>query len=123
MEADDVRYMMLIAGEGVWDGLTEAEQQALYGRIREWWDARVAAGEITEGHELQPAETATTVRRLPDGQVTVTDGPFVEGKEVVGGYAILAVPDLDAAIRLASEWPAPGTLEIRPVVEGNDGGM
>ncbi len=118
-----MRYMMLIAGEGAWDGLTEAQQQALYAGIREWWGARVAAGEITEGHELESAETATTVRRLADGQVTVTDGPFVEGKEVVGGYAVLDVPDLDAAIRLASEWPAPGTLEIRPIAEGNDGGM
>ena len=51
-----------------------------------------------------------------NGAVTVTDGPFLEGKEVVGGYAIIDVPDLDAAIRLVSSWPAPDMLEIRPVV-------
>ena len=49
--------------------------------------------------------------------MTVTDGPFVEGKEMVAGYGILEVPDLDAAIRVASSWPAPDTLEIRPIVE------
>jgi hypothetical protein len=49
--------------------------------------------------------------------VIVTDGPFVEGKEMVAGYGILDLPDLDAAIRLASSWPAPDTLEIRPIVE------
>jgi hypothetical protein len=53
--------------------------------------------------------------------VAVTDGPFVEGKEMVGGYAIVDVPDLDAAIRLASSWPAPDTLEIRPLVTGDMG--
>jgi hypothetical protein len=51
--------------------------------------------------------------------VTVTDGPFVEGKEMVGGYGIIDVPDLDAAIRLVSTWPGlPATLEIRPIITG-----
>jgi hypothetical protein len=54
------------------------------------------------------------------GEVTVTDGPFIEGKEMVGGYAIIDVPDLDAAIRLTSGWPAPDMLEIRPIVERRD---
>ena len=116
-----MRYMMLIvSGEGAWDHLSEDEQRALYGRIGTWWNERAEAGEILEGHELQPAETATTVRRGPDGEVTVTDGPFVEAKETVGGYAILDVADLDAAIRLASEWPAAGSLEIRPLVDRED---
>ena len=47
----------------------------------------------------------------------MTDGPFVEGKEMVGGYAVIDVPDLDAAIKLMSGWPAPDVMEIRPVVE------
>ena len=54
-------------------------------------------------------------------EVTVTDGPFVEGKEMIGGYGVIDVPDLDAAIRLASSWPAPDTLEIRPLVAGEMG--
>jgi hypothetical protein len=112
-----MKYMVLISGSNeAWSGMNEAEQQALYGRIASWWDERVAAGEILEGHQLQGVETATTIRRGPDGNVRVTDGPFIEGKEVVGGYAVIDVPDLDAAIRLASSWPAPDTLEIRPIV-------
>lgn len=112
-----MKYMVLIAStpDG-WDHLDAEEQRALYQRVSEWWGEHAAAGEILEGHQLQPAETATTVR-LRDGDATVTDGPFVEGKEIVGGYAIIDVPDLDAAIRLWSGWPAPDTLEIRPVVE------
>ena len=48
--------------------------------------------------------------------MTVTDGPFVEAKEMVGGYAILDVADLDEAIALVSDWPSSATLEIRPLV-------
>jgi hypothetical protein len=112
-----MKYMVLIAGsEDAWSSIGDEERGALYERIGTWWDEHSAAGEILEGHELQPSETATTVRRAPTGDVTVTDGPFLEGKEVVGGYAIIDVPDLDAAIRLVSSWPAPDVLEIRPVV-------
>ncbi len=113
-----MKYMMLIADAE--DGMarsTEAEQ-ATYGRIQAWWNDHAAAGRIIEGHELQPSSTATTVRIGPDGGSTVTDGPFAEGKEMVGGYGILEVPDLDAALALASSWPgAATTLEIRPIVE------
>ncbi len=112
-----MKYMMLIGGaEDGWDHMSEADQGALYAQIGAWWGDHAASGEILEGHQLQSASTATTVRRSTDGEVTITDGPFVEGKEMVGGYGILEVPDLDAAIRLASSWPGPDVLEIRPVV-------
>lgn len=112
-----MKYMMLIGGaEDAWDHLSEAEQAALYAQVGAWWGEHAAKGEILEGYELQPASTATTVRRDASGSVTITDGPFVEGKEMIAGYGILEVPDLDAAIRLASSWPGPDTLEIRPVV-------
>jgi hypothetical protein len=117
-----VKYMLLIGGaEDGWGHLSEAEQHALYARIETWWDERRATGELLEGAQLQPASTATTVRRGISGDVTVTDGPFVEGKEMIGGYGVIDVPDLDAAIRLASSWPAPDTLEIRPIVRGEMG--
>ena len=117
-----MKYMLLIGGtEDGWDHLNEAEQAQLYGRIEAWWGERTTAGEILEGAQLQPSSTATTIRRSISGDVTVTDGPFVEGKEMVGGYGIIEVPDLDAAIRLASSWPAPDTLEIRPLVTGEMG--
>ena len=113
-----MKYMLIIAGaDDSWGHLTEEEQRALYEKVRAWWNEHEGSGEILDGHELQPASTATTIRRNQSGEVTVTDGPFVEGKEMVAGYGILDVPDLDAAIRLASSWPAPDTLEIRPIVE------
>ena len=117
-----MRYMMLISGTNdAWETMTDAERGATMARIGAWWGERMAAGEITEGHQLQDSSTATTVRRSASGNVTVTDGPFVEGKEMVGGYAIINVLDLDAAIRLASSWPAPDALEIRPLVEREQG--
>ena len=93
-----------------------------------WWEQdrlskadpneeEVAAGRIVDGHQLQPAATATTVRLDREGRPTITDGPFIEGKEMVGGYAILDVADLDAALAVASSWPAPDVLEVRPIME------
>ncbi len=113
-----MKYMVLIGSTADgWDYLDADGQRALFQRISTWWDEHSASGEILEGHQLQPAETATTLRLDRSGQASVTDGPFVEGKEIVGGYAVIEVPDLDAAIKLMSGWPAPDVMEIRPVVE------
>ena len=111
-----MKYMVLISGDEGWQGLSEQEQSELYEKIGAWWGEHAASGEILEGHELQGVETATTVRRDRAGNVVVTDGPYVEAKETIGGYAIIDVPDLDAAISLVSGWPGPDALEIRPVV-------
>jgi hypothetical protein len=108
--------MMLIAGdEASWSGRSEDEARALYQRVDGWWEAQVAAGRIVGGHELEPSATATTVHVGADGRATVIDGPFIEGKEMVGGYAILECADLDEALAVASSWPMPDTLEIRPI--------
>jgi hypothetical protein len=113
-----MKYMMLIAGsEEAWSGLSEDENQRLMGEIGRWWGEQAAAGRIVEGHQLQPVATATTVRPDGNGGATVTDGPFIDAKEVVGGYGILEVADLDEAIALAAAWPGPDVLEIRPVIE------
>ena len=111
--------MMLIAGdEARWAARGAEERRALYARIAAWWNAEEAAGRILDGHELEPSATATTVRIDDAGRPTVTDGPFVEGKEMVGGYAILEVENLDAALALASHWPVPGdALEVRPIAQ------
>jgi hypothetical protein len=111
-----MKYMVLISGDKGWEGLGAEERRELYQRIGAWWGEHAATGEILEGHELQGPETATTVRRSADGNLTVTDGPFIEAKESIGGYAVIDVADLDAAIALVSGWPAPDALEIRPVV-------
>ena len=96
-------------------GTADANYRRIYG-----WFIDNAEHIVSGGAELQPVETATTVR--PSGARTViVDGPFSEAKEVIGGFSIIDVPDLDAAIALARTWPAlelPGTsVEIRPAVE------
>ncbi len=74
------------------------------------------------GRELEAASDAKVVR-LRDGERVVTDGPFTETKEVLGGLFLLTLPDLDEAIRIASLVPAAeyGTLEIRPLADDGDG--
>jgi len=113
-----MKYMMLIVGnEETWAGRPAEELDALYARIGAWWEEQSAAGRVIGGHELQPAATATTVRIGADGTTTVTDGPFVDAKEVIGGYGILDVADLDEALAVAASWPgASDILEIRPIV-------
>lgn len=114
--------MMMISGpEGARQGLSAEENAAAYATVERWWNEQAAAGRIVGGHQLEPSTTATTIRVAPGTTPSITDGPFVEGKEMIGGYAILNVPDLDAAIALASEWPLPATLELRPVVGRHEG--
>jgi len=116
MKGTPVKYMMLIGGsEDGWDHLSSEEQDALYARIGAWWGEQSAAGSIVEGHQLQPAATATTVRIARDGGATVTDGPFVEGKEIVSGFVEIEVADLDEALAMARCWPGCPVIEIRPV--------
>ena len=114
-----MKYVMLIAGnEDLWAGRSDEENAALYERIGRWWGQESAAGRIVDGHELEPSPTATTVRIALDGSTTVTDGPFIEGKELIGGFGVLDVADLDEALKVAASWPVPGdVLEIRPIVE------
>ncbi|MGH2381612.1 MAG: YciI family protein [Candidatus Limnocylindria bacterium] len=112
-----MKYMMLIAGSEDEDTTSDEASTAVYQRIVEWWNGHERAGRIVEGHQLEPSSTATTVRVQPDGGTIVNDGPFAEGKEMVGGYAVLDVADLDEALSLAASWPAPSVLEIRPIVE------
>ena len=74
---------------------------------------------VTDGAQLQDPGTATTVR-VEDGETLITDGPFVETKEVLGGYYLFEADDLDAAIELAARIPAArmgGAIEVRPLVE------
>jgi hypothetical protein len=115
---DPMKYMMLIANsEDEAAREPAAERAATYERIRVWWGEHAAAGRMIEGFELQPSATATTVRVDATGNATITDGPFVEAKEMIGGYGILEVADLDEALAVASSWPGSAAIEIRPVVE------
>lgn len=98
-----------------WENLSDEERGAVY-------DAYKALNEtrgVSPGLQLQPPETATTVR-VQDGRTLTTDGPFVEIKEAIGGYLMFEADDLDAAIELAARIPAAsmgGAIEVRPIVE------
>ena len=88
------------------------ERARAYERVHRWFVEH--ADVITGGSKLQEPDTATTVR-LDRGEPVITDGPFVEGKEVVSGYAEIDVADLDEALRLVKAWPGCPVVEIRPL--------
>jgi len=117
-----VKYMLMFVNDEAWERKTSPEEvKQGYEAIMKWWDEHSAAGRIVGGEQLKPTATATTVRKK-DGKTTVTDGPFIESKEALGGFAIVNVPDLDAAIAMAKTWPGLEVLEIRPLVERRDDG-
>jgi hypothetical protein len=112
-----VQYLIQIyTGEamGSFQGLSAEQQSAITG---EYLAIGQAPG-VTGGAQLQPPETATTVR-VQDGRTLTTDGPFSETKEALGGYYLFEADDLDAAIELAARIPAArlgGAIEVRPLV-------
>jgi len=82
--------------------------------------AQAAGAAVKGGEALQPTSTATTILKDGAGGFTVTDGPFVETKEALGGYYLIEAADLDAAIALAKQVPAPfGGVEVRPIMTFN----
>jgi hypothetical protein len=113
-----MKYVLLFGGtmEGVHELPDGVREQALadYRRSSEWFERYTKAGKVVGGHELRGPGTATTVTHR-NGKALVTDGPFIEAKEVIGGFAEIEVADLDEALEMAKEWP--GTVEIRPVVD------
>jgi hypothetical protein len=113
-----MKYMLMFTatrdGQRQWDALPEEQRTAEYARIGQWFER--AGAKVVGGYELQPEQTATTVR-FDSGKPVVTDGPFLEAKETIAGYAILDVEDLDEALGLAKAWPTGGTVEVRPVIE------
>jgi hypothetical protein len=95
--------------------LSAEEQQAI---VDEYLAIRQLPG-VVGGAQLQPIETATTVR-VQNGETLLTDGPFIDAKEHVGGYLVIETEDLDAALEIAARIPAArmgGAVEIRPLVE------
>ena len=91
----------------------QTRKQAIQ-KVYAWLDTN--ADKLRGGNKLRAPETATTVR-LDRGEPVVTDGPFVEGKEVVSGYTEIEVADLDEALRMVKTWPGCPVVEIRPVEE------
>jgi hypothetical protein len=95
-----------------WESLSDDERQAVYQRYMDFSQR----SEVVGGAELQPTDAATTVR-VRDGDRMVTDGPYAEVKEALGGFFILECDSIDEACRLAAEIPAAehGAVEVRPV--------
>jgi len=114
-----MKYMLLIHHEeNGWEKLTEAERKAIYGEYRKFTEDIIASGNYVAGDELRPTTTATSVR-VRDGKPLVTDGPFAETREALGGYYVVKANDLDEAIAIAARIPSArtGTIEVRPVNE------
>jgi hypothetical protein len=92
--------------------MDELERDAAFEAVGRWFAEH--ADKITHHTHLAPVHTATTMRLQGGGEPVITDGPFVEGKEVVSGFAEIEVADLDEALKLARSWPACPVVEIRP---------
>ena len=114
-----MKYMLLIyQDEPSWDAITETERQAIYLEYRKLRDELTSRGKFVTGSQLQPIATATTVR-VRDGKELVTDGPFAETHEQLGGYFLVEAANLDEATAIAARIPSArtGTIEVRPLVE------
>ena len=118
-----MRYMLLIHhgdaqtpdDKDAWGRLSADEQDAIIGEYRAIGQSPGVLG----GEQLQPVETATTVR-VQGGQMLLSDGPFVEAKEYLGGFFLVEADGLDAALEIAARIPAArmgGAVEVRPVLE------
>ena len=118
-----MKYVVMFTSQPELDAAVPQErQQEIYQQIFGWFQQN-AASITNNGAELQPPSTATTVKSPtePGGEPIVIDGPFSEAKESIGGFSVIDVADLDAAIALVRTWPnfqVPGVaVEIRPMVE------
>ncbi len=113
-----MKYLLQIypvGGREEFERLPADEQQAI---VDEYLAVKQSPG-VVGGDQLQPVETATTVR-VENGETLLTDGPFVDAKEHLGGYWLVEADDLDVALEIAARIPAArmgGAIEVRPLVE------
>ncbi|MGH2840886.1 MAG: YciI family protein [Solirubrobacteraceae bacterium] len=111
------QYLLLIYGDPA-DAPPPEEQEAQMAKWYEYTQALGESGAMLGGNALEPADTATTVR-VRDDETLITDGPFAETKEILGGYYLIDVADLDAALAWAAKMPniRHGSVEVRPIWE------
>ncbi len=115
-----MQYMLMdYVGEAGWPELTRAEQEHWLGAYRAYMEAMTKAGVLRSSKGLEPTSAATTVR-VVNGKTQVLDGPYADSKEQLGGFHLIEVADLDAAISWAARSPTAlhGVVEVRPVREG-----
>lgn len=112
-----MKYMLLIYLDEQ-HPLSEAERQACYAESTELAQELQSCGQYVSANPLHPTETATSVR-VRDGKRFVTDGPFAETREQLGGYFLIEAKNLDEAIAVAARIPMArkGTVEVRPVID------
>jgi len=114
-----MKYMLLIYGdETAMVKLNEAERAALFRDYGQFSEGIRGSGNFLAGAPLRPTATSTTVR-VREGKRLVTDGPFAETREQLGGYYLVEAKDLDEAIAIAARIPGArsGSIEVRPVLE------
>ncbi len=111
-----MQYLALIhSDEDAWGALSTGDHGAMMEQYSAFSREGSEAGVIKGGSELAPSTTATTVR-IRNDETLVTDGPFAETKEALGGYYLIEASDLDQALEIAKLCPAPfGGVEVRPI--------
>ena len=113
-----MQYMCLIYDdEKVWQGMSEDERNQVFGEYGAFTESIQESGNLVAGDALEPTSTATTVR-VRNGETLVTDGPFAETKEQLGGYYLIEAETLDEALEIAARCPGAkhGAVEVRPLM-------
>ncbi len=112
-----MQFMALIYGDASrWDAFSADEREAVYAQYRAFSDEAGKAGVVVGGAELASTRDATTVR-VRDGESLVTDGPYAEVKEALGGYFLFECASMDEAVEYAARIPGAehGAIEVRPI--------
>jgi len=113
-----MQYLLLIYGnEDYWTKAPSSEREKTLAEYNEFTRSIVASGHLRGGNELEVTKTAKTVR-VRDGKKQITDGPFAETKEQLGGYYLVEAKDQDEAIAIAARIPSArmGSIEVRPII-------
>jgi hypothetical protein len=113
-----MQYILLIySSEAMWDAKTPEQINAVMGEYGAFTESIVKSGNFKAGEELQPVTAATTVR-VRNGKPQVTDGPFAETREQLGGFYLVEADNLDQAIQMAARIPSAreGCVEVRPIM-------
>ncbi len=113
-----MRYLCLICAEKVMEQMPRADADKHFEEYREFTGAIRQSGHYVDCNRLLPPDAASTVR-VRSGRISVTDGPWIETKEQLGGYYLIEARDLNEAIQVASRIPGAkfGCVEVRPVAE------
>ena len=122
-----MKYVLMFADsvedQQRWESMPKEQVAAAYEHVNRWFEEHGKSGRLVGGEELLGPRSSTTVR-FKNGKTIVTDGPFIEAKEVIGGFAVVEVKDLDEALAMAKTWPGGGEgriVEVRPVVDHSNG--